>query len=99
MPDSAALYFQGTTREAGGSGVTFGDGLRCAGGTRVRLGTTTNVGGMSQYPSGAEPAVSVQGGCSSGDVRTYQIAYRNPAPFCTSSTFNTSNGLEILWGP
>lgn len=99
MPNGAALYFQGTTRVAGGSGVVFGDGLRCAGGTMARLGATTNADGMSQYPTGAQPAVSVRGGCSSGDVRTYQIVYRNPAAYCTSATFNTSNGLEIAWAP
>ncbi len=99
MPNGAAYYFQGTTRMAGGNGVSFGDGLRCAGGTLVRPGTKTNVNGASQFPSGADPAVSVKGRCNSGDVRTYQVGYRNPAAFCTSATFNLSNGLEIVWAP
>mgnify|MGYP006315062565 CR=1 FL=1 len=37
MPNSSALYFQGTTAVNGGAGVAFGDGLRCAGGSTVRL--------------------------------------------------------------
>ena len=31
-------------------------------------------------------------------TRTYQAWYRNSASYCTVSTFNLSNGLEISWG-
>jgi|GEM_PF-5986206 len=51
MPDSAALYFQGTVMANGGAGSVFGDGLRCAGGTIVRLGIKLNVAGTSQFPA------------------------------------------------
>ena len=44
------------------AGTLFGDGLRCAGGTVVRLATKTNVGGASQYPDVGDPPLSVQGG-------------------------------------
>jgi hypothetical protein len=27
-----------------------------------------------------------------------QQSNRNPAAFCTASTFNLTNGLEIAWG-
>jgi hypothetical protein len=97
MPDSSALYFQGTT--ALGLGTLFGDGLRCAGGTIVRLGTKTNAGGASQYPQGADASVSVRGGCTAGVSRVYQVWFRNAAPFCTSSTFNLTNGLRLSWLP
>jgi hypothetical protein len=97
MPDSSALYFQGTTRTNGGAGAVFGDGLRCAGGTVVRLGTKTNSGGMSQFPAAGDPALSVKGGVTAGDTRTYQVWYRNAAAFCTTSTFNLTNGYEIVW--
>src|SRR6185503_5499080 len=43
MPNSFALYFQGTTQENGGLGTAFGDGIRCVTGTVVRLGTNLNV--------------------------------------------------------
>jgi len=98
MPStSTALYFQGTTRLAAGNGVVFGDGLRCAGGTIIRLGTKTNSGGASQYPGPGDPTVSVKGLITVPGTRTYQIWYRNAAAFCTSSTFNLSNGYEIVW--
>ncbi len=99
MPNSSALYFQGTTQVGSGSGALFGDGLRCSGGSVVRLGTLTNVGGVSQYPSTGQLAVSIKGALSAGDVRTYQVWYRNAAAFCTTSTFNLSNGLQVLWQP
>jgi len=98
MPNGPALYFQGTQQLAGGLGATFGDGLRCATGTITRLGTVQNAGGASSYPGALDPSVSVRGGCAAGDVRTYQVWYRNAAAFCTPSTFNLSNGLEITWG-
>jgi hypothetical protein len=97
MPDSSALYFQGTAKQNGGAGAVFGDGLRCVGGTIVRLGLKTNSGGASQYPVGADPHVSVKGGVSAGNTREYQVWYRNAASFCTPSTFNLTNGFEIAW--
>jgi len=94
MPNASALYFQGTTQVA----TSFGDGLRCAGGTVVRLGTKTNALGASSYPQAGDASVSVRGLVpSAGSVRTYQAWYRNAAAFCTASTFNLSNGIAITW--
>ncbi len=97
MPNSSALYFQGTMQQSGGLGVAFGDGLRCAGGTIVRLGTKSNVAGASQYPTVGDPTVSVRGLVMTPGTRVYQVWYRNAAAFCTASTFNLSNGLSVVW--
>jgi hypothetical protein len=99
MPNSSALYFRGTSQLSGGNGIVFGDGLRCVGGTIVRLGVKLNAGGASQYPTTGDASVSVRGGVAPGDIRQYQVWYRNAAPFCMGSTFNMSNGIEITWGP
>jgi hypothetical protein len=99
MPDSSALYFQGTTQVGAGLGAVFGDGLRCAGGTVIRLKPTTNVAGSSQFPDVGDPSVSVKGNVTAPGSRTYQVWYRNAAAFCTASTFNLSNGLEVIWNP
>jgi hypothetical protein len=99
MPSSSALYFQGTAKTNGGAGAVFGDGLRCAGGSVVRLGTTTNVAGASHYPNPGNPSVSVKGNVTSPGLREYQVWYRNAAAFCTPSTFNLSNGIEVTWTP
>jgi hypothetical protein len=99
MPNSSALYFQGTAQTNGGAGAAFGDGLRCAGGSVIRLGTKTNVAGTSSYPSGADLHIGTKGANSAGAVRMYQVWYRNAAAFCTSSTFNLSNGVQTTWIP
>jgi hypothetical protein len=99
MPDSSALYFQGTAKVAAGVGAVFGDGLRCAGGTVIRLGIETNAGGASHYPGAGDALVSVRGGNAAGNVRTYQAWYRNAAAFCSAETFNLTNGWRLAWSP
>ncbi|MCY2962017.1 MAG: hypothetical protein NTY35_17815 [Planctomycetota bacterium] len=99
MPNSSALYFQGTSQQNGGLGGTFGDGLRCAGGSVIRLKTVNNAAGASQYPGVGDPTVSVRGAVAAPATRTYQVWYRNAAAFCTVSTFNLSNGLQVAWQP
>jgi len=95
MPNSSALYFQGTSQ----SSISFGDGLRCSSGTVVRLATTFNVAGASQFPDAGDPSVSVRGLVAAPGTRTYQVWYRNAAAFCTASTFNLTNGVEATWTP
>jgi hypothetical protein len=97
MPNAGTLYFQGTQTVNGGQGSNFGDGLRCAGGTIIRLGTKLNAGGASQYPTSGDASISVRGLDTAGDVRIYQAWYRNAAAFCTSSTFNLTNALQVTW--
>ncbi len=99
MPNSSALYFQGTSQQSGGLGVTFGDGLRCAGGSILRLKTLNNMAGTSHFPGPGDVSVSVRGGVVAVGSRTYQVWYRNAAAFCTVSTFNLSNGLQLDWQP
>jgi hypothetical protein len=98
MPNSSVLFFQGTTQQSGGAGNVFGDGKRCAGGSVVRLGTKTNVNGASSYPEAGDLSVSQRGLVTAPGSRTYQAWYRNAAVFCTSATFNLSNGIEFFWG-
>jgi hypothetical protein len=95
MPNSNALYFQGTTQIA----AAFGDGLRCAGGTIIRLGTKLNTAGTSSYPVAGDLSVSVRGNVAAPGVRNYQAWYRNAAAFCTPSTFNLTNGYSVTWAP
>jgi len=99
LPNSSALYFQGTLQQNGGLGVTFGDGLRCAGGSITRLGTKVSAAGTSQYPVGADLSVSVRGGVVAAGTYNYQAWYRNAAAFCTASTFNLTNAVSIAWTP
>ncbi len=99
MPDSSALYFQGSTLAGGGAGITFGDGLRCASGSTPRLGIRRNVGGSSHYPGPGDPSVSFQGAIGAPGTRAYQVWYRNSASFCTPQAFNLTNALLTTWEP
>jgi hypothetical protein len=96
---SPVLYFQGTSRQNAGAGDPFGDGLRCAGGSLVRLQIEINVAGASQHPALGDPPIHVSGLTSAGDVRTYQGWHRDVLSFCTTSPFNLTNGWEATWAP
>jgi hypothetical protein len=93
MTNSSVLYIQGSTQV----NAAFGDGARCAGGTVVRLGQRTNTGGSSSFPS-AGVRLSDVGHAIAGQTLAYQAWYRDAASFCTTSTFNLTNGVRITWG-
>jgi len=96
--NSSCLFFQGTSIVS--PATAFGDGLRCASGTVVRLGTITASNGAASYPGPSDQPIHVRGQIpSNGGTRIYQVWYRNAAAYCTASTFNTSNGLSVAWTP
>jgi hypothetical protein len=55
--------------------------------------------GYVSYPVPGDPSLSVAGAASPGDVRTYQVQYRNAAAFCTAATVNQTNGVAVIWAP
>jgi hypothetical protein len=93
------LFFQGTALVSGGAGALFGDGLRCAGGSVVRLKTTIASGNAAQYPQAGDPRVSTKGLVVAAGLRTYQAWYRNAAAFCGPQGFNLTNGWRTVWAP
>lgn len=99
VPNAPATFFQGSTAIGGGQGVAFGDGLRCAGGSLIRLATHVAASQATSYPKGAEAPVSIRGAVASPGMRAYQMLYRNSASFCTSDTFNLTNALLVTWVP
>lgn len=95
----SVLFFQGTSAQSGGAGVVFGDGLRCVAGSIIRLGTKVSSASLATYPEAGDATVSVRGAVPAGGVRFYQAWYRNAASFCTSDTFNLTNGVATTWAP
>ncbi len=98
MPVSAASIF------LQGSGVgdsVFGDGVRCAGGTLLRMRVKVNVNGASRFPDSSDTVtLSARGGVvpGSGVRRYYQTYYRNAAPsYCPPATFNVTGGWVVDW--
>ncbi len=103
MPITSALLYQGTTQVASGMGAAFGDGLRCVGGAVRRISAHAvdgvNSPGSARWPDNGDYPVSYLGGATAGSTLHYQVWYRNAAAFCTSATFNLSNGVTVTWGP
>jgi hypothetical protein len=96
-PDSSVLFFQGTQSVNGGAGSVFGDGLRCAGGSVARLKTLSATAGEARVPGPLDPPLSLMGGVAAPGTYYYQAWYRNAAAFCTSATFNLTNGYKLDW--
>jgi len=89
------LFFQGANVNPASA---FGDGLLCVAASVVRIGTVAASGGIASYPAPGDLSVSARGGVPlNGASRAYQVWYRNSAVFCTSSTFNLTNGVRIDW--
>ncbi len=95
-PTTSVLFFQGTTLVQGGAGSPFGDGLRCAGGSVVRLATRATSGGAIEYPGAGDATVSVRGLVASPALRHYQVWYRNPAGPCGTGS-NLTNAVSVNW--
>lgn len=96
LPATApCLFFQGNNVNAP---AIFGDGLICIGGGVIRLAAKAAAGGNASFPGPGDPSVTVRGAIPlAGATRSYQVWYRNSAAFCTSSTFNLTNGVRIDW--
>jgi hypothetical protein len=99
MPASTlCIFLFGDDVEAGG--VPFGDGVRCVGGTLLRMGIAQASAGVAQYPIAGQLPVSVRCGTpvGSGRIGRYQTYFRNAAAaFCPPELFNVTNGLRLRW--
>jgi len=96
VPNQPGLYFQGNNAINNGSGNHFGDGLRCVGGSVIRL--------QVQFTSSSgESATSInivnQGGINPGDTRNFQLWYRDPLTSPCGANFNLTNGVRVTFGP
>jgi uncharacterized membrane protein len=89
------LYFQGNNAINAGSGNTFGDGLRCAGGSVIRLQVRA---ASAAGASSTTVNIATKGGASVGDIRRYQLWYRDPSTSPCGSGYNLTNGVEVTWG-
>jgi hypothetical protein len=102
-PAPSLIVFQGETDLAGGRGVPFGDGLRCAGGEIWRLVIAFASNGVLTHGYGVpgDAPISIAGHVPPGGVhlRVYQAWYRNQADFCTPAFFNLSSAVRVTWVP
>lgn len=92
-----SILLQGTTLLP--TGLVFGDGVRCLGGTLKRINTSPSVAGTYQYGPGIAAQSALLGDpLSPGSTRYYLVYYRDAcSSFCPSTNFNASNGLKVVW--
>ena len=98
------IFLQGT--QALAAPVTFGDGLRCVGGTLRRLYAINATAGSATVPGPGQPSIglrSLQLGdpLPAGVQRLYQAYYRDAdASFCPApagNSWNVSNAVRVPW--
>ncbi len=103
LPSALSIFLQGT---ASVGPVSYGDGLRCTGGSLKRLFVKSASGGVVVAPQSGDPSITSRSAAlgdpiTHGSTRFYQVYYRDPNPtYCpapTGSTFNVSNGVRIVW--
>ena len=99
------LFFQGTLAldpdGDGDFGQPFQDGLRCAGGSVIRLGTKVAICGVASYPGLGDDLISDKGDIpAGGGPYVYQVWYRDTDDlFCPPGASNLTNAIEIDWLP
>jgi hypothetical protein len=105
LPSVLSIFLQGSAQIAP---TSFGDGLRCAGGSLERLYVKSASGGVATAPRANDPSISARsaalgGVITIGESRTYQVYYRDPSlSFCPppqGDAWNVSSGLRIDWLP
>ena len=96
LPAESALLFAGLNATNGGEGLPFGDGLRCAGGSVVRLGVRVpDADGRAAWG----PGLGSVGAWEAGETRRFQVRYRDPVGSPCGSGFNSSHGFEVELTP
>lgn len=96
VPAQPAILFAAENRIAGGQGIVFRDGLRCAGGGARRLGVrVSDATGQARWG----PGLASLGGWSAGDTRRFQVWYLDPIGGPCGTGANLSNGVERTFLP
>lgn len=95
-PGQPALLFRAANAVAGGAGVPFGDGLRCAGGQAKRLGVRF---ATPQGTAAWGPALAATAGWLPGETWRLQAWYRDPLGSACGTNFNMTNGIKAQFEP
>ncbi|MFT7484513.1 MAG: hypothetical protein ACI9F9_000353 [Candidatus Paceibacteria bacterium] len=94
-PGAMALLFVGNQHLNGGSGVFFGDGLRCAGGPLQRLGI--RIADSSGNATWGPGLLSNASWANVGSTSSLQIWSQDSNGPCGAG-YNTSHGLDLVIG-
>ena len=94
------LFVQGTAEVPIAS---FGEGLLCTGGVSTRLFVKVSTNGVASAPGPNDPSITTRSASLGepllpGDVRVYQVVYRDPSvAFCARPSFDVSRGWLLAW--
>lgn len=104
VPNQPGVFFQANAEI---QPTPFGAGLRCCGGSVLRIGTYMAANQVADTASGAliggfGPPISQHPGNASlqaGDVRCYQYWFRDPGAGnpCPGTAFNLSRSQQVFW--
>jgi hypothetical protein len=100
LPTALSVVVQGNTVIAP---TSFGDGLRCAGGTLERLYVEHASAGSITVPQPGDASISARSAAlgdpiPTGATRVYQVYYRDAdLAFCPGG-FNATSAVAITWG-
>ena len=103
LPNALSIFLQGSASAP--AGIVFGTGVRCTAGTLKRLFVHNASGGVVSAPVGGDLSVTAKSAqlgdpIAPGSTRYYTVYYRDPfggPGSCAGATFNTSNGVSILY--
>jgi hypothetical protein len=104
-PNATSVVLQGSASNP--AGATFGQGVRCASGTLLRLYTKAASNGSIVAPEAGDLTVSARSAALGDTIlpnqaRYYLVYYRDPIVLggCPStSTFNATQGQVMFWVP
>jgi hypothetical protein len=92
VPGSLSVLFAGHQSLNAGSGMVFGDGLRCAGGQVRRLGVRM---ADSNGNAGWGPGLTSTAQWAPGDSRSLQVWYQDLGGSPCGAGFNTSQAMQL----
>jgi hypothetical protein len=104
IASALSIFLQGSDVIA--NGVSFGDGVRCASGSLLRLYVGHASTGSVSAPAAGDPSITARSAAlghpiNSGDRRYYQVYYRDPmTSFCpppSGDNFNATHALKVVW--
>ncbi len=104
-PTAPSIVVQGSAPIL--AGLSFGQGMRCAGGILKRLYLKFAVAGSISAPAGSDADIHTRSAAlgdplGPGSLRYYFVYYRDPfvLPGCSASAgFNTTDTVQVLWRP
>lgn len=100
VPASTVIFFQGTDTFGGNDGAPFGSGVRCVGGNVIRISKfAAGTPAPHMLPNADQlDGLSTYGMIFPGDVRYYQVYFRDPSSTVCSPGYSTTNAIRVVWG-